>query len=86
MLKSPSISAWHDRFHRMSEDLILTELRQAGVSPTKAKSLMKIWVFTIEGLLAHSMTDAEKREICSALISEAAAHGNLVARAFGRRP
>lgn len=85
MLKSPSINAWHERFHKLSEDLILTELRQAGVSPEKAKSLMKIWVFTVEGLLAHSMTDAEKREICSTLISDAAAHGNLVARAFGRR-
>ncbi|WP_411887024.1 TetR/AcrR family transcriptional regulator [Hydrocarboniphaga effusa] len=85
MLKSSSINAWHERFHRLSEDLILAELRQAGIPPKKAKALMKIWIFTIEGLLAHPMTDAEKREICSVLVSEAAAHGNLVARTFGRR-
>jgi AcrR family transcriptional regulator len=85
MLTSQSISAWHDRFHKLSENLILDELQQAGISPKKSKSLVKIWVFTVEGLLAHSMSEAEKREICSVLIGDAAAHGNIVARTFGRR-
>lgn len=68
---SSAIGAWHDRFHEVSETLIEAEMSQAGVSPEKAKSLVKIWVFTIEGLLAHRMSDAEKRKICSLLTGDA---------------
>lgn len=67
MQLSPVIAAWHDRFHALSEMLAQTEMQQAGLAPEKAKALVKIWVFTIEGLLAHPISDAEKRQICSSL-------------------
>jgi AcrR family transcriptional regulator len=67
---SPVVGAWHDRFHELSETLIQAEMSQAGISPEKAKSLVKIWVFTVEGLLAHRMSDAEKRKICSVLTGD----------------
>jgi AcrR family transcriptional regulator len=70
---SPVIAAWHDRFHELSETLIQGELRRAGIATKKAKALVKIWVFTIEGLLAHPMSDAEKRQICSSLADYLAA-------------
>ncbi|MDP9141416.1 MAG: hypothetical protein M3O62_11570 [Pseudomonadota bacterium] len=85
MLTSPSISAWHDRFHKLSEKLIQDEMQQAGISPKKSKSLVKIWVFAVEGLLAHPMSEAERRDICSVLVGEATAHGSLVGWALGRR-
>ena len=64
---SPTIAAWHDRFHELSEILIQAEMKEAGIPPEKAKSLIKIWVFTVEGLLSHPTSEAEKREICAAL-------------------
>jgi len=64
---SPAISAWHDRFHELGETLIQAEMNEAGIPPEKAKSLVRIWVFTVEGLLAHSIPEAEKREICAVL-------------------
>ena len=64
---SPVIAAWHDRFHELSEMLVQSEMHQAGIATKNAKALVKIWVFTIEGLLAHPMSDAEKRQICSFL-------------------
>ncbi len=64
---SPVISAWHDRFHGMTEMLILLEMYQAGVSTKSAKALAKIWVFTVEGLLAHPTSDDDKRQICASL-------------------
>lgn len=64
---SPAIAAWHDRFHELSETLIQAEMNEAGIPPEKAKSLVKIWVFTVEGLLAHPTSEAEKREICAVL-------------------
>jgi AcrR family transcriptional regulator len=64
---SPVIAAWHDRFHELSEMLVQGEMHQAGIPTKKAKALVKIWVFTIEGLLAHPMSEADKRRICSFL-------------------
>ncbi len=85
MLTSPTISAWHDRFHTLAEKLIEGEMQQAGLSPKKSKSLVKIWVFTVEGMLAHPMSDAERREVCSVLVGEATTHGSLVGWALRRR-
>jgi len=64
---SPAIAVWHDRFHELSEMLIQAEMNEAGIPPERAKSLVKIWVFTVEGLLAHPTPEAEKREICAVL-------------------
>lgn len=67
--KSPALLAWHDRFHALSEEMLRVELRQAGVAPEKIDPLVKISVFTIEGLLTHHLADNEKRAICAALLS-----------------
>jgi AcrR family transcriptional regulator len=67
--KSPALQAWHDRFHALSEEMLRLELRQAGIAPEKIDPLVKISVFTIEGLLTHHLADNEKRAICAALLS-----------------
>jgi AcrR family transcriptional regulator len=67
--KSPALHAWHDRFHALSEEMLRVELRQAGIAPEKIDPLVKISVFTIEGLLTHRLADNEKRAICTALLS-----------------
>jgi hypothetical protein len=64
---SSEIGVWHDRFHELSEMLIQAEMNEAGIPPERAKSLVKIWVFTVEGLLAHPTSEAEKREIFAVL-------------------
>lgn len=66
---SPTINAWHERFHALSEEMLRVELRQAGVAPERAEALVKISVFTIEGLLTHPLTEDQKRAICAALVS-----------------
>lgn len=66
--KSPIISAWHERFHRLSEGMMRLELRQAGVAPEELEARVKISAFTIEGLLAHPLPEAEQRAICAALL------------------
>jgi len=67
--KSPTINAWHDRFHSHSEEMLRLELKQAGVPPEMIEARVKISVFTIEGLLAHPLPEQEKRSICAALLS-----------------
>lgn len=65
---SPTIDAWHERFHALSEEMLRVELRQAGVAPEAIEPRVKISVFTIEGLLAHPLPEEEKRAILAALL------------------
>lgn len=67
LLISPEINAWHDRFHELSEALMRMEMQQMGIAPERIGTLVKIWAFTFEGLLAHRMGDDEKHAICVAL-------------------
>lgn len=69
LAQSPSINTWHDRFHALSEELLRRELLEAGIAPQKIEALVKISVFTIEGLLAHSLPEEQKRAICAALVT-----------------
>ncbi|MDF3032006.1 MAG: TetR family transcriptional regulator [Moraxellaceae bacterium] len=65
--KSPAINAWHERFHALSEAMLRAELQQAGMAPERIEAMVKISIFTIEGLLAHQLPEQEKRAICAAL-------------------
>ena len=69
MAQSPVINAWHNRFHTLSEELLRQELEQSGATPQKIEALVKISVFTIEGLLAHPLPEDQKRAICTALVT-----------------
>lgn len=69
LAQSPAINTWHERFHALSEEALRVELRQAGIAPQKIEALVKISVFTIEGLLAHSLPEEQKRAICAALVT-----------------
>ena len=69
LAQSPAINSWHDRFHAFSEEMLRLELKQAGISPQKIDALVKISVFTIEGLLAHPLPEEQKRAICAALVT-----------------
>lgn len=66
--KSPALEAWHSRFHALSEEMLRTELRQAGIASERIEALVKISVFTMEGLLIHQLSEEQKRAICAALI------------------
>ena len=66
--KSPALEAWHARFHALSEEMLWAELHQAGIAPERIEALVKISVFSIEGLLVHQLSEEQKRAICAALI------------------
>lgn len=53
----------------MVEALFRLELQKIGVATDQIEPRVKIAVFTIEGLLAHQLSEPEKRAICSALIA-----------------
>lgn len=68
LAQSPAINAWHEQFHAISEELLRQELQQPGVAPEKIEAMVKISVFTIEGLLAHPLPEEQKRAICAILV------------------
>jgi AcrR family transcriptional regulator len=66
---SEPINQWHNRFHAAMESLALLQLEAAGIAAERRAALLKIWVFSVEGMLAHPMTDEERRAICATLVS-----------------
>jgi len=67
---SPSISAWHDNFHRMSEALIRHELLMQGFLETELDALTKIFIFTVEGLLMHQCDEEMSCRIFEVLLRQ----------------
>lgn len=66
---SPTITAWHDRFHALGESMVRHEFLRAGIAPEIVDARVKIAVFSIEGLLSHPLPDEQKRAICAALVA-----------------
>lgn len=64
---SPAINLWHNQFHALAEGMLRLEMQRVGIDATRIEALLHIWVFTLEGLMSHSLTDGQKREICEAL-------------------
>jgi AcrR family transcriptional regulator len=65
---SPAIYAWHQRFHDLIDGLMRLELQQLGVSAERMDALLYIWTFSMEGVLTHALSDAQKAAICDALL------------------
>ena len=66
---SEAINLWHERFHTISEGILRVSLQHAGVPAERIEARTKISVFTMEGLLAHPMSEADKRLICRELVT-----------------
>ncbi|MFH5208275.1 TetR/AcrR family transcriptional regulator [Antrihabitans spumae] len=67
---SASIDAWHDGFHGMSEAVLRGELNAIGVVESELDAVVKIWVFTVEGLLVHQFDQNQRRAICESLVRQ----------------
>jgi len=65
---SQAINRWHERFHTMSEGILRVTLELAGVPADRIETRTRISVFTVEGLLAHPMSEREQRAICRELV------------------
>ncbi|MBQ0137904.1 MAG: TetR/AcrR family transcriptional regulator [Kurthia sp.] len=66
---STELREWHEQFHLLVEGLLRLELQKLGMANDQIETKVKIAVFTIEGLLAHQLSEQEKRAICAALVS-----------------
>ena len=50
------------------DGLMRLELQQLGVSAERMDALLYIWTFSMEGVLTHALSDAQKAAICDALL------------------
>ena len=64
---SDELNAWHDQFHRTSEDAFRHALGRSGAPAEAIDAEIKIGVFAIEGILTHDLSDAQRRAICDRL-------------------
>ncbi|MGW0638327.1 TetR/AcrR family transcriptional regulator [Nocardia salmonicida] len=67
ILVSEEVNAWHDRFHAMGEMMLRWEVQRSGAPEAELDALVKLCVFTVEGLLTHSHDSSQRRMICSTL-------------------
>ncbi|MEZ0578372.1 TetR/AcrR family transcriptional regulator [Nocardioides sp. MH1] len=65
--RSPAVDEWHTGFHLMAESLFRSALEQAGLTGPDVDSVVKIGVFTVEGMLSHDLDEADRQAICHRL-------------------
>ncbi|HVU02906.1 MAG TPA: TetR/AcrR family transcriptional regulator [Polyangiaceae bacterium] len=70
---SPSIRAWHERFHALVESVMVAQLEARGVPDAERAPAARIASFVVEGLLSHHAPDpGERARIASLLVSRVA--------------
>lgn len=66
---SPAIHAWHERFHRMVESMVIAQLAQRAVPEAERASVARIAMFVVEGLLSHHAGDPSTRADIARLLA-----------------
>lgn len=69
---SARVHAWHEGFHRLFEAYVLEQLHQAGVHGANAAPASKLIAYSVEGLLAHPCSRAERRTVVRFLVESLA--------------
>ncbi|MGY1983488.1 TetR/AcrR family transcriptional regulator [Nocardia gipuzkoensis] len=65
---SPTIAAWHDRFHATADRILAEELRAAGATESTVAPAAKNITFVIEALLTHPQDDATELTMLELLL------------------
>ncbi|MFZ5756148.1 MAG: TetR/AcrR family transcriptional regulator [Pseudomonadota bacterium] len=69
LAQSPAIHAWHERFHRMVEALVISLLATHGVPEAERYPAARIAMFVVEGLLSHHAGAPGERATLAALLA-----------------
>ncbi len=75
---SESVRAWHRQFHQVGDAWLLDEARQhlaqredgRGVDADALAAIPRIWSYAIEGMIAHDLSDDERRHLCGVLVKQ----------------
>ncbi len=51
--KSETIRNWHDRFHLMLDQMLVSQMVSTGMSKAKASVMATVGTYVVEGLLSH---------------------------------
>ena len=65
---SAGVNAWHEAFHKLFETYMIEQLREAGLDEVDALPASRLIAFSVEGLLAHPGSRAERRAFARFLI------------------
>ncbi|MGE2730792.1 TetR/AcrR family transcriptional regulator [Mycolicibacterium vaccae] len=65
--RSSAVAEWHNNFHLITGSVYRWELQRVGAPEAVLDAEVMIGVFTIEGLLMHSLGEEQERAICDTL-------------------
>lgn len=65
--RSDSVREWHDGFHATAESLLRAALQREGLDGPDVDAEVRIAVFTVEGLLTHTLSEDDQRAVCDRL-------------------
>ncbi len=68
---SPTVAAWHDRFHATIDHVLAEELRAAGAVESTIAASAKNITFVIEALLTHPQEEDVERAMLDQLLLSA---------------
>ena len=66
---SEAVSAWHDRFHAMIEQIIIVESLRLGIPRDKAESYARLLVYVIEGLISHPLQSGDRERVIGEMLT-----------------
>jgi AcrR family transcriptional regulator len=64
--ESPSLHAWHERFHALFEQLFTAQL-PTRLTSAQRQAEVRIVSFALEGMVAHALDEQATRQICESL-------------------
>lgn len=75
---SPAVRDWHDAFHAGADAWLLDRIREhLAASPDgelpsgdALAAIPRIWSYAIEGMVAHRLPAAQRRELCETLVRQ----------------
>jgi TetR/AcrR family transcriptional regulator of autoinduction and epiphytic fitness len=67
---SEVIRAWHDQFHKVLDQLLVSQLRAQGMTAAKASVMATVGTYVIEGLMSHPHS-MQQRETVIRWLSDA---------------
>jgi len=65
---SAGVHDWHERFHELFEAYVIEQLREAGLTEARAAPASRLIAYSVEGLLAHPCSHAERRAFVRFLV------------------
>lgn len=71
---SAAIRDWHDQFHQVLDQLLVSQLVAQGLAPAKAAVMATVGTYVVEGLLSHPHSAQQRQTVVDWLTGTGLSH------------